>query len=187
VSRFEELIPDLLLQARGCPRSVLVREIRRCAIDLFESTLIWRESHDPIYTIAGVTEYDLDPPKDGAIASVVSVSGESGKELEWEQRIPEVVELCTTPDRREKIKLVMAIKPSRKARGLPDSMMSIVERALLHGTLASLLMIPDQSWSNPSIGVEKQRRYKDEIRRLRVRAARKMSNSPLTVQIRGFT
>lgn len=186
MSRFEELIPDLLLQAKGCPRSVLIREIRKCAIELFESTTIWREIHDPIYTIAGVTEYDLDPPSNGAIASVVSVTDENGRELEWGQRVAEILELTTAPDSREKITLEMAIKPSRRARGIPDSMMNLVESALLHGTLASLLMMSGQRWSNPSVGMEELRRYKNEIRRLRVRATRKMSNRPLTVQIIGF-
>jgi len=186
VSRFDELIPDLLLQARGCPRSVLIREIRRCAIDLFERTGLWREPHDPIYTTAGVTEYELDPPRDGSVASVVSVVGESGEEIEWSQRVPQTVELGVTPKGREKLSLDMAVKPTRRARGIPDSQMEMVEKGLLAGTTARLLLMSGQSWSNPSLGMEEQHRYQNEIRRLRVRAVREHSNQPLTVQIRGF-
>lgn len=186
MSRFEELIPDLLLQAKGCPRSVLIREIRRCAVDLFERTGLWREPHDAIYTIAGVTEYELDPPRDGRVAALVSVVGERGEELEWSQRTPEILDLEAIPERRERLTIEMAVKPARRARGIPDSQMDMVEKGLLAGTAARLLLMSGQSWSNPSLGMEEERRYQNEIRRLRVRAVRQHSNRPLTVRIRGF-
>ena len=83
MATWSDLHPDVLMYVPGCPDPVLDQEIRNAAIEFFRRTRVWTEWLEPIYTSAGVREYDLDLPSGSEVVRIEQAT-RNGSPLELE-------------------------------------------------------------------------------------------------------
>ena len=59
---YETLFPDVIPVVNDCPDSLIERNIRSAVIEFCEKTGIYQAELDPVTTVGGLHEYDLEPP-----------------------------------------------------------------------------------------------------------------------------
>lgn len=141
------------------------------AIDFAESSLVLRQNLDSFKTVAGVTQYDLDPPTaNHDIDRVMSVALD-GRELSpglyeatrndmptaqakprgfFTDRTDNVLTLKLSPPPDGKYTVVVAVnlRPSMTATQLDDDLFNMWSDAVASGAIARAMQIPDQPFTN---------------------------------------
>ena len=70
---WDDYLPDVLLEAPGCPTTIAIQAIRSAAIDLCQKTNVWQEDLDRLHLIAGDALCDIDVPADSEISTILDV------------------------------------------------------------------------------------------------------------------
>ena len=171
---YEDLLPEILPMVAGCSDTLILNNIRAAAIEFCEKTGAYQEELDPITTVKGLYEYELDPPSETRIHKVLWVTHE-GNDLEpisttlLEQRLPK----WRTADQQSKpIYYVMnklsqillapvpsgtvanstnvrvMLKPTHTSTGCDDQILSEYRDAIVNGALFRLLRIPSKDWTD---------------------------------------
>ena len=78
---YETLFPDILPVVPACPDSLIERNIRSAVIEFCEKTGIYQAELDPLTTVSGIYEYDLEPPS-GTVVHKIMNTVFDGKNLE---------------------------------------------------------------------------------------------------------
>lgn len=63
-----EFLPEVYLEAQGCPESVAINALRNTLRELCEQSKIWQEDLDSISPISGYQTYDIDVPVDSELS-----------------------------------------------------------------------------------------------------------------------
>ena len=71
MASYESLIKEILPYVPGCPDSVVESNLRAATIEFCEKTKAFVQDLDPITTISGIYEYDLEPPADTAVHKIM--------------------------------------------------------------------------------------------------------------------
>lgn len=69
-----EFLPDIYLEAPGCPEAVALNALRHTIRDFCERTRAWQAVIDPIDLIAGQPSYDIDVPHGAELMLVLSAT-----------------------------------------------------------------------------------------------------------------
>jgi hypothetical protein len=155
----------------GCSEPLVNQVLVSSAIDFAESSLVLRQNLDSFKTVAGVTQYDLDPPTaNHDIDRVMSVAID-GRELSpglyeatrndmptaqakprgfFTDRTDNVLTLKLSPPPDSKYTVVVAVnlRPSMNATQLDDDLFNMWSDAVASGAIARAMQIPDQPFTN---------------------------------------
>lgn len=68
----KEFLPHVLTYVSTCSESVAITVLRDICIEFCSETQVWQDTLDPISSVVGENKYELSPPIDATIHSVVS-------------------------------------------------------------------------------------------------------------------
>ena len=100
---YETLLPEILPMVPGCPDTLIESNIRAAVIELCERANVYQVELDPLTTVSGIFEYDLETPQDTSVRRILWAT-HKGKDLEpltttlLEQRLPKWREESGVPE-----------------------------------------------------------------------------------------
>lgn len=160
----------------GCPDTLVENNIRAAVIEFCEKTGAYQAELDPVTTVGGIYEYDLDAPSQTSVHKIMWASHQ-GKDLEpisttlLEQRVPKwrdadnrttpkyfvkqspsTVWLVPVPNVTEASSTIFRVqlKPTHTSTACDDAIMSDYRDTIINGALFRLLRIPNKDWSDLS-------------------------------------
>lgn len=171
---YETLLPEILPMVDGCPDTLIENNVRSAAIEFCERTGIYQAELDPVTTVGGIYEYDLEPPSTTTVHKIMWVTYD-GKDLEpisstlLEQRKPDwrdsdrygTPEYFLKPTREQfwlvpvpsatmvsSTRLRVQLKPTQTSTACDEVVMSDWRDAIVNGALYRLLRIPNRDWTD---------------------------------------
>ena len=170
--KYEDLFPDILPLAQGCPDPLIINSVRSTAIDFCERTGAYQIELDPVTTVAGIHEYDLEPPS-GYVVHNITVMTLEGRDLEAltsalvEQRYPKWRDTTGTPEVYIKqsrgvfhlvpvpnaksvsgIRIRAQLKPTSTSTACDSEILDEFRDTIVSGALNRILRIPNREWSD---------------------------------------
>lgn len=162
----EDLYPKVLMYAPGCPEPLAVDHLRDAAITLCERTRCWRDVDEfetdgesrvvipaivpgtALYEIekAWFEEQELEPT--GYAEDMLF--HDNGYPRRFSQQLPDTLQLIPAGSPGT-VRLSMWLKPSQDAEELPKFFFEQFAQALADGALSTLLLIPNQPFTNPQM------------------------------------
>ena len=160
----EGLLPQVLPHASGCAEPTAIQHLRDAAKRLCERTRCWR--HIDTFTTRGTEHEIMAVPSD---ACLFEIEWARFNDRELEPKIPtgdmlfhdcgepryisQVNPTCVSiePNGVGELTVSMFLIPAENADELPDFMFNQFARALGDGALATLLLIPNQPFTNPQM------------------------------------
>lgn len=187
-----ELIYPLVMPfAPGCADPTANAWIRQSAIDFCERTRLWRFD-DAMEVTANEAEALMAPS--GAVVHEIeevffndqllervtpawldknypawragSVLGQSRYVTQTE---PNTIRLI--PSEAGEVRIYLWLKPAQDAVDLPDFIVDKYRETIAHGALARILMIPNQSFTNPQMAAYWQQRFEAKLDSLSTRGS----------------
>lgn len=145
MASFDTLLPDARAGLPAAPDRLILRALRRGAMELCRQSHVWQERLDPITLVAGTDMYDMDAPS-GARVERIMVCKVNGRSIQ--QARPQDLELLDAatgmprcfslmpntqqvmlhpaPDANAagvSLSLYVALSPTETATTLPDDLM----------------------------------------------------------------
>ena len=71
MATYESLLPEIIPMAQSCPDSLIESNIRSTVIELCEKTGVYQAELDPVTTVSGIFEYDLEAPSGTAVHKIM--------------------------------------------------------------------------------------------------------------------
>ena len=181
--------------------------LRDAAIDFCEQTWVLVGDHDPVSTIADIYEYELDSPEsqcecfaikqawiddspiepismDDLWAANIDWRTSSGQPSKFAQQDYENVLLYAVPDAVYTLTMVVALRPTVTATGVPDRFYADYRKAIAFAAKANLMAQPAKPWSNPDKSTYYQTLYQAEITKTTVLVNRARARATLQVRYR---
>lgn len=173
---YESLLPEILPMVPGCPDTLIENNIRSAVIELCEKSGIYQAELDPVTTVNGIFEYDLEAPNQTAVHKIMWVVHE-GRDLEpistnlLEQRKPKwrdrdyfatpeyyikqsqsIFWLVPVPNETKASSTVLRVqlKPTHTSTACEDDVMNDYRDAIVAGALFRLLRLPSKDWTDYS-------------------------------------
>lgn len=151
-----------------CPELAVTEALKATAIDFFEKTHTWLHDCVSIPAEAGRGDYELDVPKETVLARIHQAWYEKvlltpvgddqvpspgmGWPSGYTQREPCTIILIPSPTTVtptvSMIDAVVALRPSRDAKGLPSELWDRYSDALAYGARARIHETPNQSYTS---------------------------------------
>ena len=171
---YESLIPEIAPHLYGCPDMLIKNSIRSAVIELCEKANVYQAELDPLTTVSGIYEYDLEAPSGTNVHKVLWVTHE-GKDLEpvtsalIEQRLPKwrqtdqhgvplyfikqtssLVWLAPIPATTGISSTIIRaiLKPTHSSSSCDNDVMNDNRDAIINGALNRLLRIPNRDWTD---------------------------------------
>jgi hypothetical protein len=169
---YEALLPEILPMVPGCPDTLIESNIRAAVIELCERANVYQVELDPLTTVSGIFEYDLETPQDTSVRRILWVT-HKGKDLEpltttlLEQRLPKWREESGVPEyfvqKTSETFLVAPIpaatlvgstivravlRPTHTSTACDNDVMNDYRDTIVNGTLFRLLRVPNKDWSD---------------------------------------
>lgn len=175
----ESLAPKVLQYATGCPEPTIIEHIRSAAVLLCRRTRCWRDIDR--FETSG-TESEVKP----AIAPYAALyeiekAWFNGQELErrsysrdmlfHDEGLPQYFTQATLnslliePRARGTLELSMFLMPSENAEVLPQFFFDQFPRELAEGALSTILMLPNQPYSDPNKAVFYENKFSSALDR----------------------
>lgn len=170
----DEFLPNIRMYAPGAADPTSYFAIRQAAIDFCERTRAWR--FDDEFTVSADDYEGLYAPDNSVIHEIEGVWFDGNRltrktpsqldELlpKWRSGgekptgLPSYVTqieqntITIVPFSAGKVKLSLFLKPSQNADELPDFLADQHRETIAWGALSRILLIPNQSFSNPDMG-----------------------------------
>jgi len=169
---YETLLPEILPMVPGCPDTLIESNIRAAVIELCERANVYQVELDPLTTVSGIFEYDLETPQDTSVRRILWAT-HKGKDLEpltttlLEQRLPKWREESGVPEyfvqKTSETFLVAPIpaatlvgstivravlRPTHTSTACDNDVMNDYRDTIVNGTLFRLLRVPNKDWSD---------------------------------------
>lgn len=169
---YEALLPDILPMVSGCPDTLVKNSVRSAVIELCERASIYQAELDPVTTVGGIYEYDLEPPSGTSVQKILWVT-HLGKDVEpitsalLEQRMPKWRESTGVPkyyiqqgsalfwmapvptSTTVSSTIVRAVlKPTHTSTACDDDVMNDYRDSIINGALFRILRIPNKDWTD---------------------------------------
>jgi hypothetical protein len=211
---YEQFFSNVMPEVPGCPEITAFNAIQNAAIEFCEKSLILQVDHDPVTVLAGIVDYDLEPPTDTLVVKVMRAWLE-GNELTplapdlvkgpevynrlfssyqsqpttpsaFLQKDPRTVSVWGLPDKKYTNGLTMrvAIKPTRAAEVIDDLIYEDYYEAIASGALSRLLNSQGKPYSSRDGAAVAERQFRQAINLARQRATHGNVRSTLSVQLR---
>lgn len=171
---YESLLPEIIPMVPACPDSLIESNIRAAVIELCEKTGVYQAELDPVTTVGGIFEYDLEAPNGTAVHKIMWVVHD-GKDLEpistnlLEQRLPNWRSADNYGEPEYYIKqsqslfwlapvpavtqtgstiLRVQLKPTHTSTAADDDLMNDYRDTIVNGALFRLLRLPSKEWTD---------------------------------------
>jgi len=207
---WDDFVSLVAVDVPGCP-PLSIREALKHSVDSFcERTGYWATTLDPISLVSGLRDYDLVPPLDSRIITILSASynglklspytdtdldfGVSG----WTvapQGMPlsyqlvqdddaQMLRLYPTPANDEDDVLTVrgSLKPTSDAGTFPAWFFEDWRSALASGALSQLCAVPGKTWSNSELAVYHGGLFNQAVTKAVARLATGGTNKTLTAR-----
>lgn len=212
---FASMVPPIAPFLPGCPNLVIENTVRRKARELCHWAAVWRAEADPVTLVAGQTNYPVIPQVAYAdIVSLLSgsttIDGTKRpikpmaygyaqmlyphwpEDYEGEQpqffvlREPRELWLLPTPSVVGTALIYVQLAPKVNGTEWEEPLYARYEQALLHGTLAELLAIPERGWTDRKLAETHRREWTHQKAMARADAAGDFGERGLSVQMTPF-
>jgi hypothetical protein len=171
---YESLLPEIIPMVPGCPDTLIENNIRAATIELCEKAAVLQAELDPVTTVAGIFEYDLEPPTGTVVHKIMWVVYD-GKDLEpistnlLEQRKPNwrdadnrgspeyyvkvsqsLFWMVPVPNVTQASSTILRaqLKPTQTSTAADDELMSDYRDTIVNGALFRLLRLPSKDWTD---------------------------------------
>ncbi|CAB5220080.1 hypothetical protein UFOVP232_42 [uncultured Caudovirales phage] len=163
--------PRILPYLPGCSEPLAAQVLVNSAIEFCENSMVLRQNLDTFTTVAGVSQYDLDPPT--AQHDINRVMGVTLAGMELRPGMAEIVHndlptdrakprafytdrtdsvftlrLTPPPDAAYPVVVAVTLRPKRTASLLDDDLYNIWIDPIVSGAIARAMQIPDQPFTN---------------------------------------
>jgi len=206
--------PYVLPEVPGCPEMTVDLALKSSIIEFCEKSLILQRDHDPLTVVAGVVDYDFEPPTGSLVVKIMkawykskelkpiapdevdkaelynrSFSGADTNQQEPQyilQKDERTFSLYPVPDANAANALTMrvAYKPTRVTTTFEDVLFEDYAEVIAHGAKARLFMSPGKPYTNPQLAVAAMDQFGRGVNTARQRAVRGHVRSDLSVQMR---
>lgn len=163
----EDLLPETLIAAPGCPETIVERALRTSAAEFYRETQAWRVTTDVSPVIKGQRDVELELPRDTILTRLfwVKLAGKplkaiSERNLSDEMGTPRgyaasgssrTLQLDVIPEQtwaRDGVTAHMAVVPTYKLDLIDDDMFLAHRQGILYGAIRNLLTLPNVPWGN---------------------------------------
>jgi hypothetical protein len=190
---------------------VAQQAIRDTCVEFCKGSLVWRSAIDPISSYKGEPTYELDVPTGAVLTDIIDLyydgrhlSPKSVSEIaarfsrDWMQfdgtpsmftmLNPNEVTLVLKPDLSvsEAITGLLAYAPSRKSTQIIDYVYEKYAEEIARGAAARLMMIPNQQWSEPKMGLGYRKQFVSDIANARAHVNTGEVRAPISVHLRRY-
>ena len=211
---YSHFLDGVMPYVPGCPIEMAEHAIRETCIDLCERSLLLQRDHDSIDVIAGITDYDFDPPNGQRVFKImkawfrnteltpvspddvtdvslyntyipgVTVSKDDPKLIL--QKDDQTFSVLPVPKEtaRGAITMRVALKPTRTSTEIDDFVFEDYAEAVYAGARFRLLTVPAKPYTNPDLAMVNQNMYVSGVNSARQRVARGFVRSSTQVQLR---
>jgi hypothetical protein len=169
---FECLLPDIIPMVPGCPDMTIISNIRSATIEFCEQSEAYNVLLPHIARIAGVSEYNLRPPKCMTVHKIMQMAYDGvdidpTSNLLLDQRMPHWRTQAGIPKyfvKQNGDRVVIApvsagtepmavlcravLKPMHNAHSVETWFMNDYREAIINGALFRLLRIPSKAWQD---------------------------------------
>lgn len=196
IATWDKFHADILMDVPDCAAPVIDRALLRASQEFFDSTRIWRVVLDPVSVVPNEILQEINLERGSEIVRIERATL-SGREIDVLSSIVVPADWMTakglrqsvhTIDRRNvylvpaleatasTLSLEVTLRPSDTATGIESYLNSQYGYAIAHGAKASLLMQPDQTYSNPSLAILNESKFREAIAAFSIRAERGFSS-----------
>ena len=196
----------ITMDVPGCPQPVIDRAIVDTAIDFCTRTGAWKAWSDPVTSMAGVSEYDIEIPANALVRQVECVALgmkqlgaisdllETGDLPNWQDvsGVPtramfddalNGVRVVPTPTiGNETMRFLVSYVPTESATTVPDVLLQRHARGFGAGVKAAL-QLQKQAWGDPNAAVINSAFYEDAIQAAQARTTRQGMRMPLRSKV----
>lgn len=163
----DELLPEAMIEAQGCPEPLIERHLRTSMIDFYRASRAWRYTTEAASVTAGDRAVELDLPNDTAVLRVYwakladkNLRAVSMRSLSPAVGVPQgyaidgisrTLQLDVLPERSfilDGVVANVALLPLRSLENLPDELFDQHRDGILYGALARLLSMGNVPWAN---------------------------------------
>lgn len=211
---YDAFLPRVLIDAYGCPEIVATQAIRDAVIEFCNRSNFIQRDHDPITVVAGINDYDLEPPAGQLVVKILKCWFKMS-ELSpiapdfvdspafYNSNIPDNAPVIATPlsftqkDERtfsiypssqatvaNGLTLRISLKPTRSSTTCEDSIFEDYAETITHGALARLLASPGKAYMNVAAAGMHGVAFNTGINEARQRASRGHVRSGMQVRMR---
>lgn len=183
---WSDFYPLLAPHVPGCPDVTMDTYLASTAADFFARTQIWRAAIDNIVVVPNVTEYDLsgdaviervihaaigDEPLEQTDIRLIAEEDRirTGKPQKFWMVDDTIIAVWPTPTERYTVTMTAVLKPSRSAVSVPDWIYETWADALVDGTVARLVHIPNKEWTSPDLYAFHKSRYERAVHNAKTR------------------
>lgn len=198
----DELLPEALLGAPGCPETVVERMLRMAARDFYSISQSWRLTTDVIPVPAGRRDVELDLPEHTSPARLfwVRLDDEPLAALSERNLPPEregtptgyavlpcgrTLRLDRLPQanyRRNGLVAHLAVMPTVQLDELDDELFYAHRDGILNAAIGRLMVMPNVLWSNPGQARNHLGLFGEAVQRARREA--EALNAPVVRKVR---
>lgn len=210
----DDFLPDVLTEVPGCPPDLARQMLRNTIIEFCEKSLVHQVTLDPLTLLAGVSEYDLEPPNGYRVHKLMKVWFR-GQELQplnldgidrpeayadfvggytssnstptgYTQRDKSTVTFLPIADQRYPNAITMraALAPLRNLTQVEDFLYEEWCDPIAAGTKARLMLNPGKPYTNVEAATVNQARYISGRNEALQQAKRGNVRSELRVKLR---
>lgn len=187
MAALSDFYPMLLVQLPGCASPMVAASLIEVAREFCRMTSAWRVDFDAITLTAGQATYDLDSPEGESEVLRITQLAAGGMMLwteeENEQRrttadypkytrdnppfalgndlktITLIADEVPAASLASGLVVSGALQPTRSATALPQFLLDVYGDAMRAGTLARLMVMGNQTWTDRQLAVEYRREY----------------------------
>ena len=156
----------------GCPDTLIENNIRAAVVELCDKASVYQAELDPVTTVSGLFEYDLEPPSGTSVRKILWATHQ-GKDLEpttttlLEQMLPKWREDSGVPEyfiQQNSATFILApipsvtivgstivsavLRPTHTSTSCDNDVMNDYRDTIINGALFRLLRIPNKDWSD---------------------------------------
>lgn len=203
--KFRDLADMVMPEVPGCPMFQIEKAAREAAIQLFSRADLYRAEPEVI-TVTG-SDYQLSAPVGAEPCRVMEIThngqalkkvaseqdiyamldrGTPAKPTHYYQRDNDTVIFAPAPDAPYQLRLFLSLKPSSTATAIPDGIGKEHRKLLAMGTKAELMLMGNQPWTNPQLGVANKQMFDRGVSNAIRRVTLGNNGAPLTVKKRDF-
>lgn len=175
----EELLPQVIPYAPGCADPTAIQHIRDAAVRFCERTRCWRHidtfktnnSHHQIMAVpSGAVLFEIEWAKfdDRELEAKipdVDTWHHQDQAYAYPRYITQVNPSCVSiePHAEGELMISLFLKPSQETDMLPDFLVSHMARNIADGALATLLLLPNQPFTNPQMAMAFEAKFQASL------------------------
>ena len=199
----DQILPEVIPAAPGCPDEIARRAIRSAAMEFFRDSQVWRVTITGAAAIAGFREVSLPIPGGTFVQRVywVRLSGRDlkGVSERWigtdevrgrptEYAVPPgsktllLNPIPTTNELSPGLTAHLALVPGFDTVSIPEDLVERYRMALVHGGIRNVLATPGASWANTRLAGDYAHFF--ETAKTQARRAGDADNAPITRKVR---